>query len=319
MKTIKIASVLFLLCVGFATHAEPLPTSAHQIDEKSAIVLGQSYRLQVSNAERPIEINVYLPDSYDKTDSSVDESNQAQETQYPVLYLIDGGKDQDFKQISGLGALASINPYIFQEFIVVGIKTQNRRFELTSLNLDKRYDRPDGYLGGADEFRSKIKNVILPFIEGQFRTSSKRIVVGESLAGLFISETLLKTPDLFTDYIAISPSLWYDDRQLAKQTSELLKKHDNSTRNLYITMANEGGTMQKGLDEMLEAIKKSGLKNLKTRYVDRRDNEFHWTIYHDAVSDALRWILPNPGPEYADEELPWYLIDGANPPDWSPK
>lgn len=319
MKIIKIASIFFLLCVCFATYAKPLPISAHQIDEQSAIVLGQSYLLETSNTERPIEINVYLPDSYDKTDSSVDQSNQAQETQYPVLYLIDGGKDQDFKQIAGLGALASINPYIFQEFIVVGIKTQNRRFELTSLNLDKRYDRPAGYLGGADQFRSKIKNVILPFIEGQFKTSSKKIVVGESLAGLFISETLLKTPDLFTDYIAISPSLWYDDRQLAKQASEFLKKHDDSTRNLYITMANEGGTMQKGLDEMLEAIKKSGLKNLKTRYVDRRDNEFHWTIYHDAVSDALRWILPNPGPEYADEELPWYLIDGANPPDWSPK
>ena len=234
-----------------------------------------------------------------------------------MLYVIDGGENQDFKQIAGLGALASINPYIFKQFIVVGIATENRLFQLTSLNLDKRYDRPAGDIGGADAFRANIKNIIQPFIESTFRTSPKKIVVGESLAGLFISETLLKTPNLFTDYIAISPSLWYDDRQLAKQAPELLKKHNNNTRSLYLTMANEGGTMQKGLDEILQAIKQSGLKNLKTKYVDRSKNEFHWTIYHDAVSDALRWILPASGPDYADEEDPWYLIEGANPPGWN--
>lgn len=327
MKAIKIVSLFSLWCLCSAAYSEPLPNSASDIVEQSTVVLGQSYVLhsasqssteqQSAYQKSPIEINVYLPDSYNKISSNNEPSDEGISRRYPVLYLIDGGKDQDFKQIAGLGALASINPYIFQEFIVVGIKTQNRRFELTSMNLDKRYDRPAGYLGGADEFRSKIKHSVLPFVEEQFRTTSKKMVVGESLAGLFICETLLKTPDLFTDYVAISPSLWYDDRRLAKQASELIKTHDNGTRSLYLTMANEGGTMQKGLDEMLQAINKSGLKNLNTRYVDRRDNEFHWTIYHDAVSDALRWILPNPGPEYADEEDPWYLIEGANPPDWT--
>jgi hypothetical protein len=137
------------------------------------------------------------------------------------------------------------------------------------------------------------------------------------LAGLFISETLLKKPDLFTDYIAISPSLWYDDRHLTKQAPELLSKHNDKVRNLYLTMANEGGTMQKGLDELLEAIRDSGLENLKTNYVDRRDNEFHWTIYHEAVLDALRWIIPTASPDYADDEGPWYLIEGANPEGWT--
>lgn len=88
--------------------------------------------------------------------------------------------------------------------------------------------------------------------------------------GLFISETLLKTPDLFTDYIAINPSLWYDDRQLAKQACELVSKHSNDRKNLYVTMANEVDTLQKGLDELLKAIQDFGLKHLRTNYVDQR-------------------------------------------------
>ena len=317
IKCIKVAIYFSICCLSSAAHSETKPDISNEIVEQSAIILGQSYLVQTGNNRTPIEVNVYLPDSYNEAGSINGHTNENQTKNYPVLYLIDGGKDQDFKQIAGLGALASINPYIFQEFIVVGIKTQNRRFELTSINIDKRYDRPAGYLGGADEFRSKIQHSVLPFIEEKFRTSSKKIIAGESLAALFISETLLKTPQLFTDYIAISPSLWYDDRRLAKQAVALLKKHDHQSRKFYVTMANEGGTMQKGLDELLNAIDASGLKNLNTRYIDKRDNEFHWTIYHDAMSDALRWILPNPGPEYANEEDPWYLIDGANPPDWN--
>ena len=184
------------------------------------------------------------------------------------------------------------------------------------MNTDPRYARDKGQLGGADDFRTMIREIVQPFINSTFRTSDKRIVVGESLAGLFITETLLKDPELFTDYIAVSPSLWYDDRSLAKQASSLLKGHNSSERNVYLTMADEGGTMQKGLDEVVKAIKESGLEQLNLNYIDRRQNEFHWTIYHDAVLDALRWILPAPQPAYIDEADPWYLIEGANPPGW---
>ena len=54
--------------------------------------------------------------------------------------------------------------------------------------------------------------------------------------------------------MSISPSLWYDDRNLSKSALEFLNKHTDEGRSLYVAMANEGGTMQKGLDELLEAI-----------------------------------------------------------------
>jgi predicted alpha/beta superfamily hydrolase len=323
--TTKIKRTISTLLLSFLysiAAAETIPETSVKIDSEQVINLGQSYRISTDDTSSQIEVNVYLPDSYhnqtpiQQTSDNNATIDKAKAKHYPVLYVIDGGLQQDFKHIAGLSSLASINPYIFEELIVVGIATQNRLFELTSMNIDKRYDRPAGDVGGADQFRAKIRHIVQPFIDQRYRTSSKKLVVGESLAGLFISETLLKTPDLFTDYIAISPSLWYDDRQLAKQAPELLEKHSDSAISLYLTMANEGGTMQKGLDEFLKAIQHSGLDNLKTQYIDRRNNEFHWTIYHDAVLDALRWILAVPEPDYDNDEDPWYLIEGANPPNW---
>jgi len=291
------------LCMTFPMLFAGVSESPSAISE---ISIGQSYAVTNKNGEA-YEVNIYLPRSYEK------EPNR----KYPVLYLIDGGRDQDFKHIAGLADLASVNPYAFRELIIVGVQTKNRLFELTSMNTDPRYQRAEGDIGGADSFRFFLKLKVVPFIESILRTNDKRIVMGESLAGLFIVETLLKTPDLFTDYVSISPSMWYDDRHLAKSASELLNKHTDEVRSIYLAMADEGGTMQKGLDELLGAIKKSQLKNLKVKYQDNSDSDFHWSIYHGEALAAIRWLLPAPKPDFADEPDPWYLIEGANPPGWN--
>lgn len=271
----------------------------------SEINIGQSYELK--NGEGEIyEVNVYLPRSYAKN------SDQ----NYPVVYLLDGGKAQDFKHIAGIADLASLNSYLFAETILVGIQTKNRLYELTSINTDPRYEREEGVLGGSTDFRKFIKSIVFPFVEKDFRVSDKRVLMGESLAGLFVVETLLNSPDLFSDYVSVSPSLWFDDRSLAKSAGKLLSQHKDDARRFYVAMADEGGTMQKGLGEVLKAVKNSDLKNLKLRYEDRSDTESHWSIFHSEALIALRWLLPVPAPEYLNEPDPWYLIEGANPPGW---
>ena len=271
---------------------------------KNEISIGQSYVVSKKEGDN-YEVNIYLPRSYSKKT----------DIQYPVLYLIDGGRNQDFSHIAGLADLASVNPYIYREVIIVGIQTKNRLFELTSMNRDPRYNRPEGSVGGSDEFRAFLKSKVIPYVENKLRTNEKRIVMGESLAGLFIAETLVKTPELFTDYVSISPSLWYDDRYLSKSALSLLNKHNDNTRSLYIAMADEGGTMQKGLDELLGAIKQSKLENLRVKYKDNSQSDSHWSIYHGEALAALKWLLPAEKPSYMNEPTPWYLIEGANPSD----
>lgn len=274
---------------------------------RQTVSLGHSAKMESAQLGTTHEINVLLPASYAENLTST----------FPVVYIIDGGVKQDFKHIAGLGTLPDSNPLVFQSAIYVGISTEQRLFELTAPNHDPRYAKPEGSLGGAAQFRQFIIDQVIPWIETQYRTNSQRIIMGESLAGLFILETWLQQPELFTDYIAISPSLWYDDRYLAKHANSLLKMHADQPRRLYLTMASEGGTMQRGLDEILAAVEQRNFKHLDVKYVDRSKAEHHWTIYHEAALDALRWTLPVPEPSWINEPDPWYLVEGANPPGWN--
>ena len=274
-----------------------------QLPQPTTISAGQSFQLvsQVMGGKR--EINVYLPPAYF--------APEAKDKTYNVLYVIDGGADQDFLHIAGLSHLASINAD-YEELIVVGIRTGIRIAELTHVPQDPRYIRKPSVAGKSALFLKHITEEVIPLIDARYRVGTRRAVMGESLAGLFVTEVFLKSPATFTDYIIVSPSLWWDDRAMAKASEQLLQKHDDKPRQLYVTMANEGGTMQSGLDMVLTALKKAELKNLKWQYVDRRHSHDHSTIYHTAAHDALNKLFDVPTPDYGPS--PWYMIEGGQPP-----
>ena len=231
------------------------------------------------------------------------------EEPYSVLYLIDGGVEQDFPHIAGLAQLGVIS-WQYQPLIVVGIETGERIRELTPAPSDPRYRSEFPTAGDAAEFRAYIAQEVIPFIETTYRTGERRAVIGESLAGLFIVDTLLDQPDLFDDYIAVSPSLWWDDRAVAGRAAERLAAGDHDGSRLYLTMGDEGGTMQAGLDTLITALDATpGAPDY--RYVDRRNSESHSTIYHPAALDALRWLYPHPPYDYGP--MPWYLVEGGMP------
>lgn len=263
------------------------------------LVIGSTFQLKSKILKSDRQVNVWLPPSYSKGDA-----------RYPVLYVIDGGLDQDFQHLSGLAQLATINAS-FDELIVVGIRTQNRIQELCQKQLDPRYLELVPSIGKSDEFMSYISDEVLPSIEKRYRTGKRRAVVGESLGGLFVAEVFLRRPTMFTDYISISPSLWWDDRALAKASPDLLAKHDQTPRKIYFSMANEGGTMQAGLDSVMEAIRSKKDSKIEMFYVDRSKTEIHSTIYHPATHDALLKLFGKPRPEFG--KRPWYLIEGGQP------
>ena len=78
--------------------------------------------------------------------------------------------------------------------------------------------RPHDYegSGGADAFLRVLAEEIIPFVEARYDIdNSERGLVGQSYGGLFASYVLLQRPELFLQYVIISPSLWWDDFMLA--------------------------------------------------------------------------------------------------------
>lgn len=268
------------------------------------IVLGVSHPLDSAALGATRRINVRVPARY----------AAAPERRYPVLYVLDGGADQDFPHIAGLAQHAEMSG-TFDEFIVVGIPTRNRIWELTPPAQDDRYTtfyRANGLPvefangGGSAAFRRHIAEEVIPLIEANYRTSGRRTLIGESLAGFFVVDTLLRQADLFHDYVAISPGLWWNREELGVRAAELLAAQDYAGRRLYITMASEGGTMQRGLDRLLTALRTPAAGALRWVYVDRRNSEHHGSIYHLAALDALRTLHPKPW--RPGSPLPWLHI-----------
>lgn len=304
LKTpVRVAACICLLVFGACERAGTRPvarpeSAAPKTFAETPASFGTSFQLPSAIYGMDREINVYVPDIPEWGESYFD-------MPLHILYVVDGGLDQDFFHIAALSNLTLINAER-QPMIVVGVRTHDRRPEISPNPTDPRYktDEFEGW-GGSHDFRRHLIEEVKPFVEARYDTG-REVIIGESLAGLFIVETFLEAPESFDDYIAISPSLWWDDRRLSKQSPELLAAHGASDRRLYLTMADEGGTMRLGLDELLDALSRQE-NSIAVKFVDRAENDTHASIYHHAARDALTWLFGIPPEPYGD--APWYLIE----------
>lgn len=255
------------------------------------IVLGQGYEIASAALGEARQVNVYVPPDYATSGKS-----------YPVLYLIDGGVDQDFIHIAGLSQHALISAS-FREMIVVGIATQDRRRELTfPATNDETLRKEYPTHGESAKFRAFVASEVKPWVERSYRTDGHDAVIGESLAGLFVIETFLKQPDLFDGYAAIDPSLWWDNGALAMQARGLLAAQSTGERAgveraVYMAVAKGVPAMrvpQAAVANTLKAVAPAGLNFT----YDVMEDEQHSTIYHRAALTALRKLFANP-PEAA--------------------
>jgi predicted alpha/beta superfamily hydrolase len=267
---LPIAAALLSACAPTSLGAQPAP---------QPIVLGQSYRLQSAAFGDERVINVALPADYDR-DPSVT---------YPVLYLIDGGVDQDFVHIVGAEQLGAAWGRM-RDVIVVGIASKDRRRELVGPTRDPALLAKYPTAGHSALFRRFLREEVKPFVSARFRTNGKSGVIGESLAGLFIAETYLREPDLFDAYAAISPSFWWDEARLSHEAAALIGPRQ-SGRRLYIATANEGADMQAHVDRVLTALGKAQ----DWCYAPREDLT-HATIYHAVAPTALQFLFPSDTP-----------------------
>lgn len=253
-----------------AALALAVPAAAQ--DAGTPITIGQSHLVSYGGEQTARAINVFLPEGYETGEAS-----------YPVLYLIDGGIDQDFLHVSGTSALNALWGRS-QPAIVVGITTRDRRAELigTPGNAEEQEAFPTA--GNAAAFRAFIRDEVKPLIETNYRTNGTDVVLGESLAGLFIVETWLAEPELFNGYGAVNPSLWWDGQVLARSATATLA--DGHTRGrLLVSYSNEGPETQ-GAVEMVATAAGEGVCLLATPELA------HATAYHILTPAVLQFLLP---------------------------
>ena len=243
----------------------------------------RSYALPSAVMGATREINVWLPPGYAGSGKT-----------YPVLYVLDGGQDQDFHHISGLAQLGTVVGTT-RDVIVVGIASVDRRNELALPTQDPELIARYPTQGHSDRFRRFLAEEVQPFVETRFRTSGETALMGESLAGLFVVETFLKEPQMFDAYVAVSPSLWWDGGELARQSGARLRDQSNDPRTLILTLGDEGPEMQAPMDVLTANLRDHALPGLSWSFTPR-PTETHATIYHGAALDAFRKLYAVPTP-----------------------
>jgi predicted alpha/beta superfamily hydrolase len=145
--------------------------------------------------------------------------------------------------------------------------------------------------GGSALFRRHLLQEVKPFVERRYRTSGEDVLLGESLAGLFILETFLRQPDAFDTYIAMDPSTWWDNARLTEEAAGLLARHGNTRHRLWLSIGRETLGQPAATERLVAALR--ARPGLELRY-EPRPALTHATIYHPTAWEALQAFYPRP-------------------------
>jgi predicted alpha/beta superfamily hydrolase len=177
-------------------------------------------------------------------------------------------------------------------FLLVGIENTQRRRDLTGPTQNAEDRRIAPVVGGSATFRRFIRSELMPVIHARYRTTSESVIMGESIAGLFVVETFFAEPDLFDTYIAFDPSLWWNDQELVKRAADRLRSDNPPARTLYLASSGEA-ELARLSQQLADLLLQHAPASLRWHYAPM-PAESHATIYHPAALQAFRRLFTPP-------------------------
>jgi len=215
-------------------------TAGAQTVKNGNLTIGKvdSIPSEILNENRKIWI--YLPSAAGK--------NTGQK-HYPILYLLDA--ESHFTSVTGMiQQFSEVNGNkVLPQMIVVGIPNVNRSLDLTPTNA---LTGPDGKTypsfknsGRGEKFAAFIEKELIPHIDSLYAPLPHRTIIGHSFGGLTVINLMVHHPDLFNNYVAIDPSMWWDSRRLLNETKAALASKKFDGKSLFLGIAN---TMPPGMD-----------------------------------------------------------------------
>lgn len=250
--------------------------------------IGEKDSLYSAVLDEHREFWVQLPENYDPTSTR----------KYPVVYILDGGVH--------LMAVSTVYTYYWggfmPEMILVGISNRTHRTrDLTPSEIKTRHGSEyTQESGGAETFTKFIEKELFPFIESKYPATNYRSLIAHSNGGLFAIHTLIHHPDLFANYLAIDPSLDWDNQKLLKQSKEVLSSKSFQGKSLFMSLSgqlhmqnsniNLNNVMQDTSEYTLFARSSIEFSNL-VKETTRNELSFQWKFYEDDLHGTV--VLPS--------------------------
>lgn len=222
-------------------------------------------------------INIWIPPTYEQSTDS-----------FPVLYMPDGGIKEDFPHIANTLAKLLEEEKI-PPFILVGIENTERGRDLTGFSASEYDKQFCPVTDGAKDFRAFISEELIPEINKSYRTKTRKGIIGESLAGLFVMETFFTKPETFDFYIAMDPSLWWNNQYLANNAASLLAEFPEKAIKLWFA-GSDTKDISQNTRRVEKTLQQSAPPKLSWKYSDE-PKEKHSTIFRATKEKALVWTL----------------------------
>jgi predicted alpha/beta superfamily hydrolase len=191
----------------------PAPDTAVEHTLTGDVRTHEAFRSRYLEHDRTIV--VYLPPGYDARTTD----------RYPVLYLHDG--QNLFDRATSIGEEWQVDETAqrlilageIEPIIVVGIyNTGAHRIDEYAPTAG-----PDGG-GRADDYGRMLVEELKPFIDRTYNTlpsAASTAVGGSSLGGLLTMHLGLRYPTAFSRLAVLSPSVWWDDREILREVEAL--------------------------------------------------------------------------------------------------
>jgi predicted alpha/beta superfamily hydrolase len=273
MELLKQLPLLFLIIVTLGGPSPCLgddPIPVHETFKLDSKVLGETRTL-----------TVWLPPAYQPEGAD----------KYPIIYMPDGGVKEDFPHIANTIAKLVANHSI-APVILVGIENTQRRRDLTGPSNVESDKQIAPATDGANEFREFIESELFPEVGKRYRITEDRAILGESAAGLFIVETLFLRPKMFNRYIAMDPSLHWNDHELAKRAPERIPGLAGHEIKFWFA-SSDAIDIYPHTATLAEALKAHAPDNLKWTYLPQ-PSEHHSTIFRATKEKAFAASLAQP-------------------------
>jgi ferri-bacillibactin esterase len=278
--SVSICSVLFFSAACLAAAAPVTVPRSKQYDITSRIS-HRNYRIMVST---PFE-----------ADPSV---------AYPVLYILDG--NQYFATASDAVTRQSLAKTIAPAIVVgIGYPTDDpaevvrrRMFDLTP-SVSTAPEDAATKTGGADDFLRVIEEEVKPLINSHYKIDrTNQIIYGHSVGGLTVLRALFRNPGSFSTYIASSPSIWWNNREVLADEESFSKRAHAGELHLKIMITSAEGEQAptdpiRMIDNASELAARLSQLNPASIRVQRVifPGEIHVTVSQSSLTRAIRFAL----------------------------
>jgi predicted alpha/beta superfamily hydrolase len=256
MKLHVIRIAVFAVAFTVSTPLIALDTTEYLAEVHYPLGNAKEFELHSAKTGRKYKILITLPGSY---------ATSGEETRYPVLYTVDG---QWYFSIAGSVMGGLYYDRGARETIVVGITWDGDEASANRLRVEDFTPTNTDFAAGsgkADSYLDFLQYELIPYMARNYRTSEDRTLSGVSFGGLFTLYCLFTRPAVFTDYLASTPSVWWDDGILRKYRESFLKTTLPSPVRLYVAR----GEMEYGrheIDVFVNELKAAGHHNLEIEF-----------------------------------------------------